>query len=392
MNDSRGFVQAICAFMVVTLVVLFAQLPLGLINDMPQTLSLSYDDIHNIYHHNLSYDYDIAAPASIGAPAKGYATVKAFGAFPIRRIKVEVASERKVYKGGHALGIMLSSDGVLVVKSGVQGKDKSADMLKKGDLIVNINNKAITQVQDIADVLKEHKDAGPVSINIIRQGKPHTLSMTPALDTLVGEYKLGVWVKDKVAGLGTTSYIRLDGRYGALGHPVMDSDTGSMFVSSRGDVYNARIIGVDKGVSGKPGALKGVFSVADHKIGNVHANSKYGVFGDMHQYDNQEQILPVASRLSVRPGKAKLISTVGDTRGEYDIEIVKVMSQKKMSDKSMVVRIIDKDLLSKTGGIVQGMSGSPIVQDNKVVGALTHVFVNDPTRGYGIYLDWMIEH
>ncbi|MCL1953617.1 MAG: SpoIVB peptidase, partial [Firmicutes bacterium] len=154
---------------------------------------------------------------------------------------------------------------------------------------------------------------------------------------------------------------------------------------------DAKVVGVEKGQSGKAGALKGTFNSYDKCIGSVHDNNKYGIFGKLDIY-SQDKMLPIGSRLSVKPGKAKIISTVNSKCEEYDIEIIKTHSQKKKSDKSMVIKVTDARLLETTGGIVQGMSGSPILQDGKVVGAITHVFVNDPTRGYGIYLDWMIDN
>ncbi|MDR3022298.1 MAG: SpoIVB peptidase [Clostridiales bacterium] len=383
----------VCVCVIVAFILVFAQLPLSFVDSLPNSVDLSYSDLTSLSQRNLQFDYNLLSNVNLDGTTEGVINVKAFGFFPIKRVKVKVQPNRKVFKGGQVIGISMSSNGVLVIDNGnvrtEQGL-KNNFVLKKGDIIKKIDGKDILKVQNVLDYLKTC-EGNNMSLTLERDGKLLEVQTQPFFDATNNEHKLGAWVKDKVAGLGTVSYIRLDGRFGALGHPVIDNDTNTIFPVFDGTICHAKVLGVNKGEQGKAGSLKGIFSANDAKIGNIHSNNKFGVFGDMTGIEN-EQVFDVGSRFTVKPGKAKIVSTVTDKADEYDIEIVKVINQKKTSDKSMVIKVTDKRLLEQTGGIVQGMSGSPIIQNDKVVGALTHVFLNDPTRGYGIYLDWMYEN
>ena len=383
----------LCTVACLILLAAYTQLPLQYIDNLPDSAKISIADIGSIQGKNLSVDYDIVQSASVDGDANGTINIKAFGFFPVKKVKVKVEPNRKVFSGGQPIGLMLNSNGVIVINSGnVKTKDgiKGNTALKKGDIIKKINDTTILTPKCIAKYFKENS-CDKINLTIERNGKTIVLKTQPLYDSVNEEYKLGAWVKDKIAGLGTISYVKLDGNFGALGHPVIDGDTNVVFNIYNGQVYDAKVVGVEKGQPGKAGALKGVFNASDGKIGTVHTNNKYGIFGRLNKQID-ENIISVGSRLSVKPGRAKIISTIGDKIDEFDIEIVKTHSQKKKSDKSMVVKVVDSRLLDATGGIVQGMSGSPIVQDGKVVGAITHVFVNDPTRGYGIYMDWMYDN
>ena len=221
--------------------------------------------------------------------------------------------------------------------------------------------------------------------------------MTPVKELGSDEYKIGLWVRDNAAGVGTLTYIRQDNlRFGALGHPVCDIDTGRVLPVSGGNVYKCNIVGYNKGTRGNPGELRGLFLRNGIEAGTLDNNNDYGVYGTINeQYLDLLGIKPVevGFRDVVKTGKAKILSTIdGGVPEEYDIEIIKLSNQRKCDKKSMVIRVTDKDLIEKTGGIVQGMSGSPIIQNDKIVGAVTHVFVADPTKGFGVYIDWMIDN
>ncbi|MDR1138750.1 MAG: SpoIVB peptidase [Clostridiales bacterium] len=390
LNKVIAGVVVLCTLL---LIAAFTQLPLQFVDDLPNSAIISWEDIDNIHQINLTCEYDMLQSTSIDGCAYGNINIKAFGFLPIRRVKVKVEPNRKVFLGGQPLGLMLNSDGVIVVDTGniktSQGVVGSKE-LRKGDIIKKINNISVLYPQDIAEFFDKH-DGSAVDLQVQREGKSIVVKTIPFYDDVNKEYKLGAWVKDKIAGLGTLSYVRLDGRFGALGHPVIDNDTGLVFPVYDGKVYQAKIVSVDKGNPGKAGELKGAFNSQDKNIGDIYSNNKYGIFGKLKS-NLPDKIMPVGSRLTARVGKAKIVSTVDNNVQEYDVEIVKINSQKKKTDKSMVLKITDKNLLDITGGIVQGMSGSPIVQDGKVIGAVTHVFVNDPTRGYGIYLDWMYDN
>ena len=216
-------------------------------------------------------------------------------------------------------------------------------------------------------------------------------------DEISKKYKLGLWIRDNAAGVGTLTFIRKDNmRFGALGHPVCDIDTGACLPVKSGNIFKCNIVGYRKGEKGKAGELKGLFLRNGSILGALDENNGYGVYGNfgneaLEAYKNE--LVEVASRNEVKSGKAKIRCTIdGTVPKDYDIEIVKTYFQDSKSNKSMFIRVTDKELLSKTGGIVQGMSGSPIIQNGKLVGAVTHVFVSDPTKGYGIYADWMIDN
>ena len=219
-------------------------------------------------------------------------------------------------------------------------------------------------------------------------------NIKPDFDVISKTYKLGLWVKDAGSGIGTLTFVEDNGYFGSLGHPVVDSKTGEILKVNSGSVYTCKILSIEKGISGKAGELRGIIE-NQNKIGDIITNNKFGVYGKMDsgQYGGSgEKLIQVASADEVKPGKAKIICTLDSgIPKEYEIEIVKAVSQNKVQDKGMVIHVTDKNLLELTGGIVQGMSGSPIIQNGKLVGAVTHVFVNDPTRGYGIYAEWMLD-
>ena len=204
-----------------------------------------------------------------------------------------------------------------------------------------------------------------------------------------------VWVKEDAVGIGTLTFINATTkRFGSLGHSINDSETNECIKVSGGNIYKGRILGVKKGRSGEAGELKGTFSRED-VVGSVDKNCEFGVYGfvnDVETFTASKTSIDVGGRLSAKPGKAKILSCLnGQDIEEFDIEIIKTNFQSSCNEKSMVLRVVDEDLISKTGGIVQGMSGSPIIQDGKLIGAVTHVFVNDATKGFGIYIDWMLE-
>lgn len=310
--------------------------------------------------------------------------------------------EINVYVGGDVMGFSLDGDGVVII--GVGGVETETGKvntvqngnIKKGDIIKKIEGESISSVADICRVvnLEENKNRS-LQVEIKRNDNTFETAILNALDKNSGIYKLGLWVKDDVSGIGTLTYIREDdGRFGALGHSICDNDTKTVYNIDGGEMYPCTVIGLKKGMKGKPGELKGLFMQGkNNKRGIVDKNTEYGVFGSVCDEKLQygKEILPAGGRLTAKPGKAYIRSSIdGNSTKDYEIEIVKTNYQSSSNEKSMVIRVTDKELLEKTGGIVQGMSGSPIIQNGKVIGAITHVFINDPTKGFGVYLDWMI--
>ena len=322
-----------------------------------------------------------------------------FNLFNITSLKIGVTENNTVFVGGDIMGFSLKSKGVVVVggnyiitKEGKRNPMEEGGFIA-GERIIKINNCEINGAEDIGFALNSC-GGGEMSIEIIRNGANRVLKVLPALDVLTNSYKLGLWIKEDALGVGTLTYIKPDDlRFGSLGHSINNGNGDEILDISEGNVFEANVIGVKKGKSGIPGELIGMFSQSDPQ-GDIDKNNSFGVFGYMNE-DSQfllgKEKIEVGGRLSARPGKATILSCIDGTEvEEYEIEIIKTNYQSTGSDKSMVFRVTDKELLQKTGGIVQGMSGSPIIQNGKIIGAVTHVFVNDPSKGSGLYIDWML--
>lgn len=327
---------------------------------------------------------------------------KLFNLIPIKSKRIKVLRSNKVLASGSAIGLVLKTEGVLVVGSSpvstLEGeKDALVDgVLKIGDVITQIENETVEDVSSISRIINEENNKDKeLDIKFIRKTKEISAKIKPCYDVKSENYKLGVWVRDDASGVGTLTYIDENNRFGALGHPICDSDTKSKISLKEGKVYKCSVLGVNKGVSGDPGEIKGFFMQGKNEQGVVEKNNAYGIFGNVNKDNeliNNATQCEVGGRMSVKPGKAQIRCCVEGTDVEtFDIEIIKTNYQTYSNDKSMVIRVTDSRLLEKTGGIVQGMSGSPILQNGKIVGAVTHVFVSDPTKGFGVYIDWMLD-
>ena len=322
------------------------------------------------------------------------------GLIPIKSVAVQKLNDIKLYPGGTSVGIKLSTDGVLVVgfsdvqtRGGNEGSPAKTAGIQLGDVLLKVNGKQIEGSKQLISLIKEC-NSDSVNVEFLRQG----CKFNKDIDLIKeGEdYKLGLWIRDSTAGIGTlTFYDENSGKFGALGHPITDGDTNTTFTIKDGELLSASILSVRKGEKGIPGELRGLFVNEKNSIGSIKTNSSSGIFGNTNKplvNPNFSEPLSVGFRNEVVEGPAKIISTVGDGGPkEYNIEIVKLVQQDKCGPKSMIIRVTDEELLSKTGGIVQGMSGSPIIQNGKIIGAVTHVLINKPDIGYGIYIEWMLE-
>lgn len=322
--------------------------------------------------------------------------VKLFGFIPIKKTTVVVCDDESVYLGGIPLGFTVSTKGVIVVGSNsVLTKDgkQSNSELENGDIVTKVNGIDIFNVEDIKEQLAQ-SNGNAVQVTYIRDDKENTCDLTPILDSQTNEYKLGIWIRNDAQGIGTLTFVTEGNDFGALGHAITDFETGAKIPVNDGKIYPCTMLGITKGSKGKAGELRCLFVQGSMSNGSIEKNTTCGVFGevsDTAQLVDQNLTCPIASRLVVKVGKAKLISAVSGIREEYDIEIIKTYNQHSSSDKSFIFRVKDERLLELTGGIVQGMSGSPIVQDGKLIGAVTHVFLYDPTKGYGVYADFMLD-
>lgn len=320
---------------------------------------------------------------------------KLFNLFTVKKVNAKVIAENSVYLGGMSLGITIGADGAVIANIMPVITDVGARVpaeeggLIVGDKILSINGKVITSLYDIAEVVRASNGIA-VRVVFVRQNKTMTTEITPALDSLTKNYMLGIFVGESVSGIGTVTYIKTESkRYGALGHPTSNIKQDEKVY---GKAYTTKIFGAIKGKKGKAGEILGQIN-QNEKIGNVELNTRFGIFGDFDNLNTSDmKIIEVGGKNTAKPGKAQIYTTVNEKGAKaYDIEIVKTEYQPEEKEKGLVIKITDKALIDVTGGIVQGMSGSPIVQDGKLVGAVSHVFINDPLRGYGMYIDWMID-
>lgn len=327
-------------------------------------------------------------------PASGVSFVDArlFGIVSLKKIEVKNYEGLTLIPSGATFGVRLFGEGVCVVGTAeVESGGKSVSPaalagLSPKDIILSVNDSPVKTVTDLKTVV-ENSGGAPLSIRFRRAAAEKTTTLTPILDEADGKYKTGMWVKDSATGIGTVSFVNPEtGEFGALGHGVCDGETGTLLPLDRGVVTDAVITDVVVGEKGKPGELKGYLKTG--KTGVLLKNSECGVFGVLAECP-KEKALPIAPASAVKTGKATLRTMLdGKAPLDYEIEITDIHA--KSPNKSFTVKIKDPRLLEKTGGIVQGMSGSPIIQNGKIIGAVTHVMISDPTSGYGIFIENML--
>ena len=322
---------------------------------------------------------------------------KLFGMFSIKQVSVDVVEQQEVIPCGMPIGLYVETDGVLVVDVGqVQGADglvyqPSFAVIKENDYIVSINGKNITRKKELTQALNE-SGGEAVVVGLRRDQQFVEVKVTP-IKVSDGEYQIGVWVRDNSQGIGTLTYVTQDGHFGALGHGVSDMDTNEVMEVSRGLLYATNILSIVPGKSGTPGEILGYIDYHDEYVrGTITKNDQTGIFGTVNQslVDSlQSEPVQLAFKQEIACGKAKIrTSMFGETR-DYDVEIISINADNE-ENKQFILQVTDEELLAKTGGIVQGMSGSPILQNGKLIGAVTHVFVNDPTKGYGVFAETML--
>lgn len=325
--------------------------------------------------------------------------LKLFGIIKLKDIQVDVVDTRYAIPCGSPIGIYLKSDGVMVIGTGrITGPDgmevePAYGILKTGDYIEAFNGKPMKTKEDLISAVNESGGQDSV-VTVRRDGEPVDVSVKPIAGS-DGKYKLGAWVRDDTQGIGTITYVDMNGNFGALGHGISDSDTGDLVETSQGALYSTEIMGIEKGTIGKPGLLSGVIYYGPQShMGDIAENTNEGIFGTVNQQFKKQltgEPVEIACRQDVKPGVAYIRSNISGELEDYEIDIQKVDYNASHKNKSMVIKVTDPRLLELTGGIVQGMSGSPIIQDGKLAGAVTHVFVQDASRGYGILIENMVE-
>lgn len=347
---------------------------------------------------NTSYEEDAAAQAGTDTPVSQQVGLSLFGIIPVKTATVDTVPEIMLAPCGTPFGVKILTDGVIVVglndittADGTVNPGKQAN-IQTGDIIYKINGVEVSSNDDVAKAISSSKGE-TVSVELQRDGKNLTLPLTPALSSIDNTYKAGLWVRDSSAGIGTVSfYDPQTGAFGGLGHAISDVDTGEVLPVLKGDVVNVKIHDIVKGTVGTPGELRGSF-VSNESCGTITVNNDSGVFGTMYEAPYYDRLVPMGLKQEIQTGKATILTTInGSTPKEYEIKIEKFNLFENSPTKNMVIRITDPELLELCGGIVQGMSGSPILQNGKLVGAVTHVFVNDPTRGYAIFAENMYQN
>jgi stage IV sporulation protein B len=371
----------------------------------PFFLSISHEK-ENVVEASLSETENIGLKKSykLNGLDAGEAEIqlKLLGFIPIKNYNINVINRPQLVPGGNAIGVRLNTKGVLVVAvtdvidANGERKSPAKDAgLKVGDSILEINGTKVTDAEHVVGILNDIKDT-KVEILVQRNKAEFLTESLPVKSIQDNCYRLGIWVRDKTSGIGTLTYYNKEtNEFGALGHGIIDTDTGGLLSVEKGKIMNAKISKIEQGKKGTPGEIRGVFYETKNLLGDISVNSPYGIYGTINgeNLDSEyKEPMPIGFKEEVKEGKAYILSTVDNNKVEkFEIEITKVQQQSKIDQKSMIVKVTDSRLLEKTGGIVQGMSGSPIIQDGKLIGAITHVFVNDPTKGYGIYIEWMLE-
>ena len=320
-----------------------------------------------------------------------------FNAIDLTNITVNVIPKTKVVPLGNAIGLKLYTEGVLIVGlseiNGVKPYENTG--IKEGDRIVYINNKKISSTDDLVETVNSSQGK-EVQVKYVKEenSEEKTVGMVP-VKTNDNEFKLGLWVRDAAAGVATATFYEPDsGYFGSLGHGITDVDTGDLVTIANGELVNSNIVSIKKGEKGTPGEIRGSIE-GQSKIGDVYKNTAFGVFGKitstarLHVTEDEMEVL---SRNNIKTGKAQIICELEKgNKKYYNIEIEKIYTNNNKDNKSMLIKVTDDELIEKTGGIIQGMSGSPIIQNGKFVGAVTHVLVNDPTTGYGVFADMMLK-
>ena len=346
---------------------------------------------------------DFGAPYTMGEPmvnAGGYSvSVKLLGIVPIKEVGIQVVDDEALIPAGIPVGLYVEFDGLLVSEVGsfvsLAGErvSPSKEVLMAGDYIETVNSTDVTTKEDFISYV-EDSQGNALTLVIRRNGITFEEKVVPQKNE-EGKYKIGIWVKDNAQGIGTLTYVDANGDFGALGHAIGDMDTTKELEIADGSIFAAKIVDIKMGEKGTPGEMTGMVSYnKSMMLGDVDENGGRGVFGKGNEkcYGYlSEDALPIGLKQEVTIGPAQIFCTIEDTPQYYDIEITRLHLDENHMNRGIEIIVTDPELLKLTGGIIQGMSGSPIIQDGKFVGAVTHVLVNDPTKGYGIFIEEMLE-
>lgn len=364
----------------------------------PETIVLYKDAEWNREGSNtrltkLDSSIETVGGALVPTKAGNYKAALSFWGIPYKSVTIKVLEQKEVIASGETIGIRLYSDGLIVVAlSEIQkGATSPAERagIKEGDVIMKMNGSLCRSAEELSALLEESD--GDVTLEIKRGNKIKSVSASPTTSQYDGKKRLGVWVRNSTAGVGTLSYIEPEsGTYGALGHSVSDTDTGVKFGVLKGSIEKCAIADITKSVRGTPGEMQGLFYRNAEPVGNIEKNTDSGIFGKMYNVPEGEK-MKVGLKREIKKGDAVIRTSLGgESVEDYSIKILRVAYGSRNPSKGLTIEVTDERLIQKTGGIVQGMSGSPIIQNGKFIGAVTHVLVNDPTKGYAVAAEDMM--
>lgn len=375
---------------------------------VPMTADFVNVSANQVISRNEYLDHNKAVTLQMDAEDDYELRLKLFGVFPFKDIEMHLVEEQKLLPIGYPVGLYLDVEGIMVVEVGsFEGEDgnrkaPTEGVLRKGDYILRLNGKAVSDKESFMRNI-ENGDGKEVKLTIERDGIQKTVSALPVKNK-EGKYKLGIWLRDDTQGIGTLTYLGPNGEFGALGHGMNDIDTHQVLKLQEGSIYETDIVKIEKSRPGIPGQLTGLIVYNEEKIlGTVEKNEEEGIFGHCNakgiQYiqNNIEGVsvadtpIAVGLKQEIKIGEAKILTTIDKNPDYYNVYIYAIHYDGEQKNRDIEFKVTDERLLNATGGIVQGMSGSPIIQNDKFIGAVTHVFVNDPTKGYGIFIEEMLE-
>lgn len=367
-------------------------------------LSVNVTQNESILVKGSSILYGLSQPVLLKPMNLGSAIIdfKLFGVIPFKKVEVDVLPTLKLVPGGHSIGVVLRSQGVIVVgfspvetETGLLLPAKQSG-INIGDIILSINGIPIQSDSQVAEIIDNcGQQNKTVNILLKRGNEKLNISLHAVLCNDTRRYRIGLFVRDSAAGVGTLTFYDPESNvYGALGHIITDSDTNQPIDCQQGKIVFSSVSGINYGKRGHPGEKIGIFIEEDKILGNIQKNTPFGIYGKLEVLLSNNLYahpIEVASMSQIEIGPAKMLTVIdGQTIESFEINIEKINMQDVPEGKGLVIKVTDRNLLEKTGGIIQGMSGSPIIQNGKLVGAVTHVFVHDPTKGYGCFADWML--
>lgn len=341
-------------------------------------------------------------PEKSGYPGGGTYQVicRLFGTIPIKQIEVQEVAKKELLAAGTNIGIYVKNAQIMIIgtgevtdESGVK-KEPAKNVVQSGDYILAVDGE---EIQSKDQLVKKISFSGgrKVTLKLLRGGEKIEVSLQP-VRSAEGVYQIGVWVRDDIAGVGTMTYVTDKGEYGALGHGITDADVGNLIDVEKGSIYETSILEIRKGKRGQPGEMSGMINYNDeYKLGTIEENTNVGIYGTLTNLPEELEdvsAIPVTYKEGIKKGRAQIISSVEGSRKAYEIEIEQTDYHSEGNNKGIQFQVTDEKLLEDTGGIIQGMSGSPIVQDGHIIGAVTHVFISDSKMGYGIFIENMLEH